>query len=241
MATDPPPGSRTSRSGRCRPLSPSQVVCSVKSQCSTMPAISTTRRSCSSPQRPRTDGARRAVTNVAVSVRNRSWPSASERTCSTNPAYAERRETSRAPSWFSTLPSESRSGATSDSTACRRASRSPRASAVWRPSAVVASSRNEEPARSSACAESAANESDSRLSARSTSTTFSAVIRRSAASSVSARSARRSSNCARPRANTAATIAATAAAARASSRAVVMTASSPKGPTKTRRRAQRRS
>ena len=35
-------------------------ACSVKSQCSTMPAISTTRRSCISPHRPRACGARSA-------------------------------------------------------------------------------------------------------------------------------------------------------------------------------------
>ena len=43
------PGSRTIRSGL---LSPSWV-CSLKSQCALMPAASTTRRSVSSPQRPR--------------------------------------------------------------------------------------------------------------------------------------------------------------------------------------------
>ena len=39
-------------SGRIRPPSASEVTCSSKSQCSSIPAISTTRRSCSSPQRP---------------------------------------------------------------------------------------------------------------------------------------------------------------------------------------------
>ena len=54
-------------SGRSRPLSPSEVTCSEKSQCSSMPAISTTRRSWSSPQRPRVWGLRRAVTRLRVS------------------------------------------------------------------------------------------------------------------------------------------------------------------------------
>src|SRR5664280_2319104 len=52
-ATFFPPGRCTTMSGRMRPPSASEVTCSSKSQCSSMPAISTTRRSCSSPQRPR--------------------------------------------------------------------------------------------------------------------------------------------------------------------------------------------
>ncbi len=51
-----PAGSRTSRSGRRRPSSPNRVVCAVKSQWSSIPAISTTRRSWISPQLPRTAG-----------------------------------------------------------------------------------------------------------------------------------------------------------------------------------------
>ena len=54
-------------SGRIRPPSASEVTCSSKSQCSSMPAISTTRRSCSSPQRPRVCGDRSAVTRLRVS------------------------------------------------------------------------------------------------------------------------------------------------------------------------------
>ena len=65
-----PPGRRTTRSGRSRPSSPSTLCCSWKSQWSSMPAISTTRRSCSSPQRPRTCGARSARTRLPASVRS---------------------------------------------------------------------------------------------------------------------------------------------------------------------------
>ncbi len=43
-------------SGRSLPSAPSVVTCCSKSQCSTIPAISTTRRSCISPQRPRVAG-----------------------------------------------------------------------------------------------------------------------------------------------------------------------------------------
>ena len=58
--------------------SPSRVVgCSTKSQCWTMPAISTTRRSWISPQRPRTCGARSAVTRLLVSPWRRSCSSRS--------------------------------------------------------------------------------------------------------------------------------------------------------------------
>ena len=39
-----------------------------------IPASSTTRLSCTSPQRPRTCGARSAVTRLPVSLRSRSWP-----------------------------------------------------------------------------------------------------------------------------------------------------------------------
>ena len=46
-------------------LSPLNVCCSSKSQCSSMPASSTTRFSCSSPQRPRTPGRLSASTRRA--------------------------------------------------------------------------------------------------------------------------------------------------------------------------------
>ena len=55
-----------SRSGRCL-ASPSMVSCSVKSHWSDIPASSTTRRSWTSPHRPRTVGCRRAPDRRRVS------------------------------------------------------------------------------------------------------------------------------------------------------------------------------
>jgi len=49
-------GSGTPRSGRKRPASVLVDTCSSKSQCESIPAISTTRRNCISPQRPRVWG-----------------------------------------------------------------------------------------------------------------------------------------------------------------------------------------
>ena len=77
----PPPawpraGARPCRVGaarRRRRRSPARS----KSQCSTMPAISTTRRSCISPHRPRVAGERSAVTRLRVSAWSRSWDSVS--------------------------------------------------------------------------------------------------------------------------------------------------------------------
>ncbi len=63
-----PPGMCTIMSGRRRPSSVVVDTCSSKSQCSSMPAISTTRRSWISPQRPRVWGERRAVTRLRVSL-----------------------------------------------------------------------------------------------------------------------------------------------------------------------------
>ena len=48
------------------------VSCCTKSQYSSIPEISATRFSCSSPQAPRTCGLRSAVTSAAVSRRNAS-------------------------------------------------------------------------------------------------------------------------------------------------------------------------
>ena len=56
-----------------RPFSVPVVDCSSKSQYSSMPAISTTRRSCISPQRPRTVGVRSARTRLVVSARSWVW------------------------------------------------------------------------------------------------------------------------------------------------------------------------
>ena len=66
------PGSLTTRSGRRRLSSVATCACVSKSQCSSIPAISTTRRSWISPQRPRTFGrSRSALTRFPVSLR--SW------------------------------------------------------------------------------------------------------------------------------------------------------------------------
>ena len=63
-----PSASVTTRSGRTpAPWSLVPPGCSTKSQCSSRPATSTTRRSCTSPHRPRTCGVRSAVTSAAVS------------------------------------------------------------------------------------------------------------------------------------------------------------------------------
>ena len=61
-------------SGRRRPSSVAVDTCSSKSQCSSMPAISTTRRSWISPQRPRVCGERSAVTRLRVSFWSCSCP-----------------------------------------------------------------------------------------------------------------------------------------------------------------------
>ena len=60
-------------SGRSRPSSVPTLSCSTKSQWASMPAISTTRRSWISPQRPRTAGAFSAWTRLLVSCCSFSW------------------------------------------------------------------------------------------------------------------------------------------------------------------------
>ena len=125
------PGSRTTRSGRSTPSSPRTDTCSSKSQRSSMPACSTTRRSCSSPHWPRACGRRSAVTSAAVSRPSRSEPS---RTC---PTWA-----CSSPSWRARSPSSPRrerstcsscvrSGATRASTPCRRSARSASPARDW--------------------------------------------------------------------------------------------------------------
>ena len=86
MTTWPPPGMCTIMSGRRRPSSVVVDRCSSKSQCSSMPAVSTARRSCISPQRPRVCGERRAVTRLRVSFCSCSWPRWSCATFSLNPS-----------------------------------------------------------------------------------------------------------------------------------------------------------
>ena len=81
----PPPGTWTIMSGRRRPSSVMVETCSSKSQCESMPAISTTRRSWISPQRPRVCGERSAVTRLRVSFCSCSWPRCSCATFSLRP------------------------------------------------------------------------------------------------------------------------------------------------------------
>ena len=63
-------------SGRRRPSAEWIVLCSMKSQWETMPAISTTLRSWISPQAPRVSGRLRAETRLPVSWRKlpTPWP-----------------------------------------------------------------------------------------------------------------------------------------------------------------------
>ncbi len=102
---DLPDGSRTIRSGRSRPSSPCAVVCRVKSQYSSIPAISTTRWSWISPQRPRVCGARSAFTRFDASVRSFSLGPAPS---SPNAAGAPRRRPTRVFSSSSIFPLELR-------------------------------------------------------------------------------------------------------------------------------------
>ena len=89
-----------------------------------MPAISTTRRSWISPQRPRTWGARSAFTRFPVSAWSACWVCAIARTCSTRPAYDAMRSFSTSCSFPSTRASDSWIGRTRSPTACCRRSRS---------------------------------------------------------------------------------------------------------------------
>src|ERR1039458_4929675 len=84
--TSAPSGRCTTRSGRCSGSSPERTVsCSSKSQCSAMPAISTTLRSCSSPHLPRVCGRRSAVTRFLVSTVSCSWDRRRDSTCEVIP------------------------------------------------------------------------------------------------------------------------------------------------------------
>ena len=79
-----PPGSFTIEVGTQQPA----LVVAARSparrsrSAASIPASSTTRFSCISPQRPRTCGARSAVTRLPVSLRRCSWPCATVRSCS---------------------------------------------------------------------------------------------------------------------------------------------------------------
>ncbi len=100
-------------SGRAVPLSPPPIpTCSSKSQYSSIPANSTTRRSWTSPQRPRTTGDLSACARLAVSLCKIRCACASAPTCSVSCPYASRRVPSISCNWRSTRFSDSRTGAT---------------------------------------------------------------------------------------------------------------------------------
>ena len=115
----------TTRSGRSAPSSPTTCSCSVKSQCSVSPASSTSRRSVSSPQRPRTSGRRSAVTRLRVSRCSCAWPPASVSICVRRLAKASRRSRSSDCTCASVRSSAARSGSTSCAIATSRSLSAP--------------------------------------------------------------------------------------------------------------------
>src|ERR1700677_509315 len=90
-----PPGRRTSMSGRSAPSLVWIVLCSRKSQCETMPAISTTLRNWISPHEPRVAGRLSAETRLPVSWRSVPTPSPSWRIICASSPWAWRRSRSR--------------------------------------------------------------------------------------------------------------------------------------------------
>ena len=156
-----PPASRTTMSGRNAPSSVVTPTCSSKSQRELIPASSTTRRSCISPQRPRASGRRSAVTSAWVSILSCSELWRAMCTCSASAAWDRTRSASESRSWASTRASVSFSGPTRFSTATRRVSSSPAAFALAASSRPSAISRNRRVLASSAWADSDWNRSAS--------------------------------------------------------------------------------
>ena len=154
-----------------------------------MPAISTTRRSCISPQRPRTCGWRSALTRFDVSLRSCVCVSASERTCWLSSAYAPIRDFSISCTLVSNLSSDSRIGFTSSSIACWRSARSPFAASWCCASDACASSMNAWLLLFSASADSALNACVRFSRARSISASLPAAASRSIRSAVARLSA----------------------------------------------------
>ena len=109
-------------SGRISRSSARAVCCRSKSQRSTMPAISAARLSCVSPQAPRICGLRKAVTRVAVSLRNVSPVSCTARTWERRSVAIATRSFSTSPSRLSKRSKPSRTGVISSSVALSRAS-----------------------------------------------------------------------------------------------------------------------
>ena len=135
------PGRCTTKSGRSIWPSDTAAVCSSKSQYGNIPAASTTRRSCISPQRPRTVGARSAVTRLAVSRRRRSWPSAREARYSRSAPSASARSVSSLRTPPSSLSICCFTGPTTCSIALRLSSRPWRLPSCRRSTASAESAR----------------------------------------------------------------------------------------------------
>ena len=133
-----PAGRCTTMSGRATPPSPAKLVCSEKSQCSTMPANSTTRRSCTSPQDPRVRTSRSAVEMRVV------WPCRSTAVRWRSPSVVVTAVRSRSiwASFWSSSPSFCDTGSTISFTACSLVARSATAPCWNLPSCCSATCRN---------------------------------------------------------------------------------------------------
>ena len=190
-----PPASRTTMSGRSMPSGVATATCSSKSQRALIPASSTTRRSCISPQRPLASGRRSAVTSAWVWARSCSELCRAIATCSASAACDRVRAWSDSRSCSSTRARVSRNGPTRCSTAARRISSSLDALAFAACSRPSATSRNREVLASSACADRVWNRS---ASWPSTSAARSAELRSIILARSSAARARSSAARARP-------------------------------------------
>ncbi len=113
------------RSGRMRTSSTVKVSCSTKSVCSTIPASSTTWRSWTSPQCPRTCGCRSAFTRRPVSPWSVESPVPRARSCSASVAEVDARSFSTSIIRASTALSVSAIGRTISEIDCSRCLRSP--------------------------------------------------------------------------------------------------------------------
>ena len=141
-----------------------------------MPASSTTRFSCTSPQRPRAAGWRSECTSFAVSLCSIGRSVSTKRlSCVSSEAYARSRLTSSSPSLPSTFTSCSRIGCTSCCTACSRAARSPCARSRIVSSFAAASSRKLRLLASSASADSALSSRARKPRVSATSSSFSSA------------------------------------------------------------------
>ena len=119
-----PSGMLTIMSGRNAPSSPATCTCSTKSQCSTMPASSASRRSVISPHWPRTSGRRSAVTRLRVSRCSACCPSATPSSEARSDPNASARSFSMRAICSCVRASASRTGASSEATDFSRSARS---------------------------------------------------------------------------------------------------------------------